>query len=71
MKTLQFRTNINCSNCIARVTPYLNAVPTIVHWEVDTKNPDKILTVYGEGVTAEAVEGKVQEAGYRAQPLVP
>lgn len=69
MKTLRFTTNINCNNCIARVTPHLDALPAIAHWEVDTKHPDKILTVYGDGVSAEAVEEKVKEAGYRITPL--
>ena len=41
----QFKTNINCGNCIRSVTPALNALPEIEHWEVDTDNPDKILTV--------------------------
>ena len=24
MKTLNFKTNINCANCVAKVTPFLN-----------------------------------------------
>jgi len=64
MKSLEFTTTINCNNCIAKVTPYLNAVPGIVHWEVDTKNPSKVLTVYGDEVKPEEVKAKVREAGY-------
>lgn len=41
----QFKTNINCENCIRSITPALNALPEIEHWEVDTNNPDKVLTV--------------------------
>ena len=69
MKAQQFHTNINCNNCVAKVTPHLDAVAGIVHWEGDTNNPQKILTVYGDNVTAETVEGKVKEAGYRAERL--
>lgn len=64
MKSLEFTTTINCNNCVAKVTPYLNSVRGIVHWEVDTKDPSKILTVYGDEVAAEEVKAKVKEAGY-------
>jgi copper chaperone CopZ len=69
MKALRYTTNINCNNCIARVTPYLDALPSIVHWEVDTTHPEKILTVYGDEVRDESVQQKVREAGYRITPL--
>ena len=64
MKSLEFKTTINCNNCIAKVTPYLDSVKGIVHWEVDIKNPAKILTVYGDDVVSEDVKAKVKEAGY-------
>lgn len=64
MKSLEFKTTINCNNCIAKVTPYLDSVKGIVHWEVDIKNPEKILTVYGDDVVSEDVKAKVKEAGY-------
>lgn len=64
MKSLEFATTINCNTCIAKVTPFLNSVPGIVHWEVDIKNPSKILTVYGDDVEADQVKAKVREAGY-------
>ena len=64
MKSLEFKTTINCNNCVAKVTPYLDSVKGIIHWEVDIKNPAKILTVYGEEITSEEVKAKVKEAGY-------
>jgi copper chaperone CopZ len=64
MKSFEFATNINCNNCIAKVTPYLDSVRGIVHWEVDTKDPRRILTVYGDEVRVEEVKAKVKEAGY-------
>ena len=64
MKSLEFKTTINCNNCIAKVTPYLDSVQGIVHWEVDINNPAKILTVYGDDVAPEDVKAKVKEAGY-------
>ena len=61
--TLQFKTNINCSNCVRSVSGFLNDVGGIVRWEVDTANPDKILTVEG-AVPADAVIAAVEEAGF-------
>lgn len=60
----QFKTTINCQNCIRSVTGFLNEVPGIERWEVDTANPDKILTVFGEATTAEAIIAAVEEAGF-------
>ncbi|MCB0552461.1 MAG: cation transporter [Phaeodactylibacter sp.] len=67
MKTLRFKTNINCNNCIRSVTGFLNDVPNIQEWSVDINNPEKILTVVGEQVAAEAVVEAVEEAGFDIQ----
>jgi len=69
MKTLQFKTNINCGGCIARVTPKLNEVKGIQSWKVDTDNPDKILSVETETLTNEPVIEAVKKAGFYIQPL--
>jgi len=61
---LKFKTNINCSNCIRSVSGFLNEVKEIEHWEVDTDNPEKILTVQGEEVTKEMVVEAVEDAGF-------
>ncbi len=61
--TLQFKTNINCSNCIRSVSGFLKEVDGIVRWEVDTGNPDKILTIEGTA-PADAVIAAVEEAGF-------
>ncbi len=49
------------------VTNFLNDVPGIETWQVDTDNPEKILTVEGEDVTTEAVIEAVEEAGFDIQ----
>lgn len=64
MKTLAFKTNINCGNCVAKVKPFLDASQHISHWEVDTQSPDKTLTVQGENLQAEEVDKLVREAGF-------
>lgn len=63
-KQLKFKTNINCNNCIRSVSGFLNDVEEIKRWEVDIANPEKILTVEGDEVTAEAVIEAVEEAGF-------
>lgn len=55
MESLKFKTNINCGGCVKAVTGFINEVPGISNWVVDTQNPDKILSVEGEGVDAELV----------------
>ena len=47
-KQFQFKTNINCGGCNASVKPHLDKAEGICHWEVDTANKDKVLTVKSE-----------------------
>lgn len=68
MNTYQFKTNINCTNCEARVKPFLDEAEGIKKWTVDFDNPDKILTVETEG-SAEAVIEKVEEVGFQIEGL--
>ncbi len=68
MPKLQFKTTINCANCLRAVTPALNAEPAIAAWQVDTTNPNKILTV-DTTLTSSQVAALVEEAGFDAQPL--
>ena len=63
-----FKTNINCGNCIASVTPFMNKEIDIESWEVDTENPDKILTVETDLEAAEVIS-IVNEAGFKAETL--
>ena len=69
MPTLQFKTSINCANCLRAVTPFLEAEPTVEKWSVDTDNPAKILTVEGANPIAEQVMKAVSQAGFAIEPL--
>lgn len=65
METLSFKTNINCNNCVAKVTPFLNQLENIENWQVDINNADKILSVSGEEeLSSEEVIEAVQKAGF-------
>ena len=67
MKTLQFKTNINCGGCIKAVTPTLNQQAGAGNWQVDTANPDKILTVKSDQLTAAQVVQAIEQAGFQIQ----
>ena len=67
METLSFKTNINCSSCIAKVTPALDEKFGKGNWSVNTLDPKKILTVNGENLSEEEVIEAVKDTGYRAE----
>jgi len=69
MKTIQFKTNINCSGCVAKITPALDKQKGIESWKVDTANPGKILTVETDQLTAGQVIRTLQDAGFKAEEL--
>lgn len=69
MKTYQFKTNIMCGSCVAKVTPVLDEASEIKEWKVDTANPKKILTVQTENLDEQEVVALVNKAGYKAETL--
>ena len=69
MKTLSFKTNINCGACVATVMPFLDAESSVNEWSVATQHREKILTVAGEQLNAEAVEEAVRKAGFRIEKI--
>jgi len=66
-KILKFKTNINCGGCLAKVTPFLNDANGIRHWDVDTTNKDKILSLHSEGISEQEVIQTVEEAGFKIE----
>jgi copper chaperone CopZ len=68
MAQQQFKTNIKCGGCIAAVKPHLDGNHQIESWEVDTNNPNKILTVASPLETEEII-AIVKAAGYQAEAL--
>ncbi len=62
----QFKTNINCGGCIAKVTPFLDGEGAIQSWSVDTENPEKILMVETDWDSSQVI-ALVASAGYKAE----
>jgi copper chaperone CopZ len=69
METVQFKTNIKCSGCIAKVTPVLNELAGTGNWEVDVNKPERILTVSANGLTEEAIKTAVEKVGFKAEKI--
>jgi len=68
MNTTQFKTTIKCANCVAKATPVLDELIGKDQWQVDFKNPSKILTVTANKNADEIIQA-VEKAGYKAEPL--
>ncbi len=64
MKSVKFKTNINCTGCINSVTPFLNELDNIDMWKVDIENPDKILEVSLDDDNEKVVIDAVMQAGF-------
>lgn len=69
MKKLKFKTNINCGGCVSAVTTALNETAGENNWEVDTKDPQKILTVTTGALSASDIETIVKNAGFKAEAI--
>ena len=69
MNTLKFKTTINCSACVAKVTPVLDAQENIQNWDVDTTNPDKILTINSNELDEENLVKSLQKIGFKAEKI--
>jgi copper chaperone CopZ len=68
MEALKFKSNIKCSGCVAKVTPYLNEIVGNGKWEVDLTDSSKVLTVTGEPDATKIVSA-IEKAGYRAEKI--
>jgi copper chaperone len=69
MNTLKFKTTINCSACVAKVTPVLDAQENIQNWNVDTANPDKILTINSNELDEAELVKSLQKIGFKAEKI--
>ena len=69
MKKLRFKTNINCTGCIAKVSNQLDETVGKGNWNVDINNPDKPLTVMNTDKTVNDVSDAIKKAGFKAEPV--
>jgi copper chaperone len=71
MEKLQLKTNINCSGCVAKVTPFLDSDQRIAKWSVDTLHPRKLLTVETGSMTPEELTDLLARAGFKGEIFMP
>ncbi len=69
MKTLKFKTNINCTGCLAKVSTGLNETAGENNWQVDIKIPEKILTVAAGDLNENSIISVVKAAGFKAERI--
>jgi copper chaperone len=69
MKRLKFKTNINCTGCLSKVKPVLDAETQIEKWEVDLQSDDRILTIEAENISSEEVSQAVARVGFNAEQI--
>lgn len=69
MKILTFTSNIACNGCVSKVKPFLDELEGVIKWEVDTENPQKILSVYTNELSADQIHEAVIKAGYQLEDL--
>src|SRR4051794_25190755 len=60
----RYKTDMHCGTCVESVRPLLDAAPDVTRWAADVAGPDKLLTVEGDGLTAERVDALIRPAGY-------
>ena len=69
MKNQIFKTNINCSGCVAKVKDQLNSLVGENNWQVDILNPKKPLTILNESIEQESIIEAVEKLGFKIEPL--
>lgn len=70
MKTVKFKTTIDCGGCVKAVTPFLNELDNVDSWKVDLENPDRILEVELDDNDEEKVIEAVTKAGYKIEKII-
>jgi len=65
----KFKTNINCSGCVAKVTPFLSESTGITKWDVDIKHPNKILTVEADNLSEFDIKELITNAGFKIEEI--
>jgi copper chaperone len=69
MKKYQYKTNIMCDSCIAKVSLVLNEIAGENKWNVDLKNPKRILTVSSDSDNENKIVTALQNIGYKAEEI--
>lgn len=66
---MTFKTTMTCGGCVASATPTLNNLLGEGNWEVDVKDPQRILKVYTDKHTENEIVEALSKVGYTATLL--
>ncbi|RNI32032.1 copper chaperone [Rufibacter immobilis] len=69
MELLKFKTNVQSSEQIEQVTPFLEKLPGIENWKIDVGTEENILSISGTNLNPQKIENAVKKAGYTAELL--
>jgi hypothetical protein len=69
MNILIFKTNIRLKKDLRVVQPFLSAYESIVHWNVDREDTDKVLRVVSKSNDPVEIIKTIIEAGYDCEEL--
>lgn len=67
MDTITVATNLHCASCVDKLKKQLDNAAGVHHWNVDLKDPRKVLTVHGS-LSAQGVTALVEQAGFKTVP---
>ncbi len=66
---MEFKTNLKCNGCIEKIAPQMNALESIVTWDVDLTKPVKILKVESMRDDESEIISILREKGYTCEKI--
>ena len=69
MNILVFKTDLHSPERIQRVKPVIQNIDGVSRWTVDMHDCDNVLRIEATGLSANAVETVLAEAGYYCEEL--
>ncbi|WP_034044903.1 heavy-metal-associated domain-containing protein [Wocania ichthyoenteri] len=69
MENLKFKTNINCTGCLSKVSPQLNNEKGIEKWNVDLESTEKFLSVKSRSTSEEDIVNAVKKMGFKIEKV--
>jgi copper chaperone len=65
---MTFKTNLNCGNCVSKVTDFLDETIGVGKWSVDLTAPERFLRVEQE-LDPEIIRKGIESFGFEAVPV--
>ena len=68
MTDKKIKSTIQCSACVAKITPVLDEIAGKDQWSVDLTDPSRILTIKPDVPADKVIQG-LATVGYKAEPV--